>query len=258
MASLAAPGTLVNIPEPMNRANAEFSDKSLLFPKNGALFPFQPSIAHASIRQDSAGWGRSFSSGRHVKTPGGAMSLRVAGGKYKGRRIRSAGSADLRPTTERVRGAIFSILGPDAVDGARVLDLYAGTGVLAIEAISRGAAWADLVELDFRRAGEIRENLRSLSVAGQARVYRGRTLKTLQSLPGDYDLVFADPPYDLEEWDALMTGLNVPGLVKDAGVVVAEHRHGTPMGDHYGILERVTTRRYGDTAISIYRAAASG
>ena len=186
------------------------------------------------------------------------MSVRISGGRYRGRQIRSPGGADLRPTTERVRSAVFSIVGPGTLEGARVLDLYAGTGVMAMEAISRGAVWADLVEVNARRVRGIRENLRSLSVAGQATVYRGRALDLLDSLPGGYDLVFADPPYEMQEWDSLMDGLNRPGLVKSGGVVVAEHRHGVAMTDRYGAFERVTKKRYGDTGISVYAVGDGG
>ena len=78
------------------------------------------------------------------------MSVRISGGRYRGRQIRSPGGADLRPTTERARSAVFSMVGPEALDGAQVLDLYAGTGVMSMEAISRGAARADLVEINSR------------------------------------------------------------------------------------------------------------
>ena len=186
------------------------------------------------------------------------MSVRISGGMYRGRQIRSPGGADLRPTTERVRGAVFSIIGAGTLAGARVLDLYAGTGVMAMEAISRGAAWADLVEVDARLVRGIRENLRSLSAAGQARVYRGRTLDVLDRLPGGYDLVFADPPYEMREWDPLMDRLNRPGLINSGGIVVAEHRHDMAMAERYDGFERVTTRKYGDTGISVYVEVASG
>ena len=144
------------------------------------------------------------------------------------------------------------------MDGAQVLDLYAGTGVMSMEAISRGAAQADLVEISSRRVQRIRENLRNISAADRATVHRGRVLKVLNGLSGGYDLVFADPPYETREWDVLMEGLNRPGFVNAGGTVVAEHRHDTPLAEHYGAFERVSSRRYGDTGISVYKVSADG
>ena len=106
------------------------------------------------------------------------MSTRITGGSERGRRLRSTKGAGLRPTSERVRAAIFSTIGHDAVDGTRVLDLYAGTGALGIEALSRGAAWADFVEVDTRRCQDIRETLRQMGLAGRA-MYTGPGLKRL-------------------------------------------------------------------------------
>ncbi|MCH7626588.1 MAG: RsmD family RNA methyltransferase, partial [Chloroflexi bacterium] len=110
------------------------------------------------------------------------MTLRITGGELRGRRLKSAHGSGLRPTSERVRGAMFSIIGRDAVEGARVLDLYAGTGALGIEALSRGAAWADFVESGRGRCREIRDRLRELGLDDRSRVYAGRTLKVLGTL----------------------------------------------------------------------------
>jgi 16S rRNA (guanine966-N2)-methyltransferase len=149
------------------------------------------------------------------------------------------------------------MVGPETVEGARVLDLYAGTGILAIEALSRGAAWADLVEISARSVRTIRENLGDLSLSEQAKVCRAGAVAALKSLPGGYSLVFADPPYDLDEWESLMVGLGSGDLLAEEGIVVAEHRHGAAMTERYGSLVRVKSRRYGDTAITIYKAEVS-
>lgn len=185
------------------------------------------------------------------------MSIRIAGGVHRGRRLRSKKAADLRPTTERVREAVFSIIGQGAVEGVRVLDLYAGTGILAIEALSRGAAWADLVELNPRRVAQIRENLLALSLSEQARVHQARVMAALGVLKGAYGLVFADPPYDLDEWDTLLGKLGEGRLTEDHCLVVVEHRHGTVLEEGYKSLTRTTSRRYGDTAVTIYESGVS-
>lgn len=139
-----------------------------------------------------------------------------------------------------------------------MLDLYAGTGVMAIEAISRGARHADLVEIDSRRTSEIRENLMGMELEGQTKVFTGRVMKVIARLPGGYDLVFADPPYELREWDGLMSSLNRPGIVNSSGFVIAEHSQVADLSSRYGTLVRVDHRRYGDTSITIYQANSNG
>ncbi len=180
------------------------------------------------------------------------MTLRITGGELRGRRLKSARGGGLRPTSERVRGAIFSIVGPDAVEGVRVLDLYAGTGALGIEALRRGAARADFIESGAGRCREIRDRLRELGLDDRSRVYAGRTLRVLGTLSIAYDLVFADPPYELDEWESVMCLLDARGLVNERGQVVAEYRGGTKLAEGYGALRLTTSRRYGDTAVSIY------
>lgn len=182
------------------------------------------------------------------------MTMRVTGGLLRGRRLRVAGSTRLRPTSDRVRGAIFSILGPDACVGAKVLDLYAGTGMLGIEALSRGAESAVFVEVDSTLVRRMRDNLREMSVNKRALVVRGKVERVLDDLDGGYDLVFADPPYRDEVWDELMDRLGKRELVSAEGAVVVEYRQGTAMAETYGTLVRETRRRYGDSGIAVYRS----
>ena len=181
------------------------------------------------------------------------MSIRITGGTHKGRRLRSVKGPGLRPTTERVRAAIFSVLGDEAVDGARIMDLYAGTGGLGIEALSRGAASAVFVEANARRAEQLRDNLRELALEERAHVYHGRVERVLGRLPGPYDLALIGAPYDLDSWDSLMEGLGVGNLIGEGSVVVAEYRYGTALKERYGPLMVWTIRRYGDTGVSMYR-----
>lgn len=185
------------------------------------------------------------------------MRTRITGGKDRGRRLRSAKATGLRPTSERVRGAIFSMIGRDAVEGNRVLDLYAGTGALGIEALSRGAGWADFVEVHAGRCAEIREAVRELGFAAHSHVYRARVEKGLESVKGGYDLVLIDPPYDLDPWDFLMDLLNSSRLVSEKALVVTEHRYQRQLAEVYGRMVRAKNRRYGDTAVSIYEVGSS-
>ena len=180
------------------------------------------------------------------------MTLRITGGEHRGRRFSLPRGSDLRPTSDRVRGAIFSILGVDAVQEARALDLYAGSGALGLEALSRGAVSVDFVEANARRCSHIRDALSTLGLSERGRVHNGRVERIVDSLEGGYGLVFADPPYALDDWQRVMTALNRPGMLDDNGLVVTEHRHDSAMADGFGNLMLLTRRRYGDTAISIY------
>jgi len=167
--------------------------------------------------------------------------------------VRSSKKAGLRPTPERVRGAVFSIIGPGAVVGTRVLDLYAGTGVLGIEALSRGASWADFVESDQRRSQDIRACLAALDINDRGQVYRARVERALDILKGGYGVVFADPPYGHDPWDWLMGRLGTGGLLEENALVVVEHRSGRELQVRYGSLDLVTHRQYGDTSIRVYQ-----
>ena len=179
------------------------------------------------------------------------MSVRIIGGKLGGRRLRSAGKG-LRPTTGRVRAAIFSVLG-ESVAGARALDLFAGTGALGIEALSRGAARVDFVEADRRRAEQIARSLEELGLGESGEVYRGRVERVLGKLPGGYDVVLIGAPYDLKTWDELLEEIGEAGVVGPKGVLMAEYRYGTELKERYGALARSDSKRYGDTGVSVYR-----
>ena len=181
------------------------------------------------------------------------MTVRITGGVHRGRRLRLPRSANLRPTSDRVRSAVFSILGADSLQDTLALDLYAGSGVLGLEALSRGATGAVFVEADARRCRHIRDALAALGLAALGSVHNGRVERVLGMLSGGgFGVAFADPPYALTDWQPLMGLLNCAGLLAEGAVVVAEHRHDTGLADEYGGLALLTRRRYGDTAISIY------
>jgi 16S rRNA (guanine966-N2)-methyltransferase len=154
-----------------------------------------------------------------------------------------------RPTSDRAREALFSILGP--VAGVRVLDLYAGSGALAIEALSRGAAQADLVERDPRAAAAIRRNLDALGLAGAA-VHRREVLAFLRAGGGPYDLVFADPPYSSAARLAGPLSRALPAVLSDEAVIVTESDKRLPLELE---LPLVDERVYGGTRIALHRGS---
>jgi 16S rRNA (guanine966-N2)-methyltransferase len=174
--------------------------------------------------------------------------MRVISGTHGGRRLVAPKGRDTRPTSDRVREALFSILGP--LDGERVLDLFAGSGALAIEALSRGAGSALLCD-DARPAVQaIRENLAALGL--DARVVHDDARRVLRDAiaSGDaYDLVFLDPPYrQAERWAAHLTEL-LPAVLTPGARVVSESDRRAPL--ELG-LPLVDERRYGDTVIQIH------
>jgi 16S rRNA (guanine966-N2)-methyltransferase len=177
--------------------------------------------------------------------------VRVVAGRFGGRRLAAPTGHGTRPTSDRVREALFSMLGP--LDGARVLDLYAGSGALAIEALSRGAASAVLVDRDPRAVAVIWANLRSLGLGEpEARVQSGPARAALRnaSARGDtYDLVFVDPPYrSAPELGRELSAALAP-LLAAGGRVVTESDRRAPME----LLLPIThERRYGDTLIRIH------
>lgn len=154
----------------------------------------------------------------------------------------------LRPTSERVREAVFSSLGSmGAVDGARVLDLFAGTGALGIEALSRGAVAATFVEADPAAVRVIRANLADTGLEG-ATVVHADVLRFLESPPTDVDLVFADPPYAFDDWPSVLARL-------PAELAVLEARRPVDPGANWAV---VRSARYGDTAVTVIRRSGHG
>jgi len=179
--------------------------------------------------------------------------MRVAGGDAKGRRLKGAVSPGTRATTERVRAAIFNILGPEQYQGRRVLDLFAGSGSLGIEALSHGAGRADFVEWDRRQSAVITSNLESTGFSSQGHVHRLDVLQALQTLPGRYDLVLLDPPYKMGGLDSLLEKIaSQPGLIVDDGVVIAGHSKHEDLKETYGSLRLTSHRQYGDNVIDFF------
>jgi len=182
--------------------------------------------------------------------------MRVIGGTFGGRRLLGPPrGTETRPTTDRVREAIFNVLGAQ-VEGARVLDLFAGTGALGIEALSRGARFVTFVEADSGLCQTIQTNLDNLEVEHKAReVLRRDVRRTMKKLTGPYDVIFLDPPYGhLLEREALAAIAQL-GLLAPGGVAVVEHagRDEVPLPQGAeGKLTPRETRSYGDSAVTYF------
>ncbi len=174
--------------------------------------------------------------------------MRIVGGRLRGHRLRAPNGAT-RPTTDRTREAIFNLAQSRvALDGARVLDLFAGSGALGLEALSRGAAEAVFVEERGAALGTLRTNADALGLAAQCAFHRADALRFLERDAGHYDLILADPPYALAALGRL-PGLALPRLAP-GGLFVLEHGADRSF-DGDPALE--TSRRYGQTAVSLFR-----
>jgi 16S rRNA (guanine966-N2)-methyltransferase len=185
--------------------------------------------------------------------------MRIIAGTVGGRLVKAPRGAATRPTTDRVREAIFNILG-SAITGenVRVLDLYAGSGALGLEALSRGAAALVFVDEAEDACRVISDNLSALGLGSRARVVREKVVRYLRgrgATEAPFHIVFVDPPYEAQktgEIDKALGLLDDHGLVAQGGMVVAEHDWRLPPVEA-GRLELFDRRRYGQTAVSFYR-----
>jgi 16S rRNA (guanine966-N2)-methyltransferase len=182
--------------------------------------------------------------------------VRVIGGSARGRRLKAP--AGVRPTSDLVRGAIFDVLEAHGADLSRVLDLYAGSGALGIEALSRGSAWCDFVERSDGGVAIIRENLETAGLAGCAKVHRLAAAKARERLAGPYTLILADPPYDDEGAPAVIAGLAESSLFPAGALLVFEHSSRNEAPEMLGPARVRWGRRYGDTSVSMYAQPEEG
>ncbi|MGG1599304.1 16S rRNA (guanine(966)-N(2))-methyltransferase RsmD [Paenibacillus naphthalenovorans] len=181
--------------------------------------------------------------------------MRVISGSAKGRPLKAVPGMGTRPTTDKVKEAVFSMIGP-YFDGGQVLDLFAGTGGLSIEALSRGMDRAVLTDMDKKAIDTIRHNLQSTGFSDRAEIYRNdafRAIKALSKREARFDLVFVDPPYKLKIIGELLEQLQQSGLLAGEARVVVEHDAQDRHEESYGMLEQVRRAEYGDTAITIYQ-----
>ena len=184
-----------------------------------------------------------------------SASPRVIAGRFRGRSLEAPAGLATRPTGARVRESLFGILGP--LNGARVLDLYAGSGALAIEALSRGAVHAVLVERDRRALAAIRANLESLSLGAEARVLSLPVERALSALSGEepFDLVLCDPPWAVGASALPVLGkLTLSGRLRPDARVVLEHP-ARERPEPPACLVRFDERSFGDTGLSFLRPA---
>lgn len=175
--------------------------------------------------------------------------MRVIGGEFRSRRLKSVPGLAVRPTPDRLRESMFNILAP-RIDGALFVDAYAGSGAVGIEALSRGARHAILIEKNAAAAGIIRDNLLSLGIVTEATLVRGNALTILPKY--DADLIFLDPPYaNVKDYGValeLLSQMTCP-------LVIAQHESRLILPDCFGPLSRKRMVKQGDNSLSFYERA---
>lgn len=196
--------------------------------------------------------------------------MRVIAGTYRSRILKSLKGQALRPTSDRLRETLFDVLGPE-IAASRFLDLFAGTGAIGIEALSRGAAEAVFVENHGPAAALIRRNLDSLGIHSGATVLAVDALRGLQILArpaivasgkkarsSQFDFIFLDPPYAAaNDYARVLESLGWGHLLAPGGMVIAEHRRNFDLPEQAGALQCYRVLKQGDAALSFYRRAAA-
>jgi 16S rRNA (guanine966-N2)-methyltransferase len=180
--------------------------------------------------------------------------MRVIGGAARGRRLKVPKGQSVRPTAARVKESLFNIL-PHDFSALRVLDLFAGSGNVSIEALSRGAEQAILIDESPRAAAAIKENLRRLALNQRAQVWLApvaRSLRKLARAGESFDVIFLDPPYDQNWAGTTLKAIGECQLLRSHGKVVAEHSAREAVQPRYGDLVLYDQRRYGDTLLSFF------
>jgi 16S rRNA (guanine966-N2)-methyltransferase len=178
--------------------------------------------------------------------------MRVIGGEFRSRPLKSLPGLDVRPTPDPLREALFNVLAL-RVAGTTFADLYAGTGAVGIEALSRGASKTIFVEQSHAAVRVIRENLHALGIGTRADVFHGRATAMLSKV--EADIVFLDPPYRLErEYESVLTLLGE----KPPALVIAQHAPRLKLQENYGALHRTRVLTHGDNALSFYGQSEDG
>lgn len=181
------------------------------------------------------------------------MKLRIIGGNFKGRKLQPVRGRRTRPTADRIRESIFDILG-DRVREAMVLDLFAGTGALGIEALSRGADGAVFIDNDENANFMIRKNIHSCALDEKTKVIKWDIVKNLnciRTIKPKFDLVLMDPPYNKKKTEMTLLNLHQSRCLIKAADIIIEHSVSEPISENNSIFRMIDQRRYGKTLVSI-------
>ncbi len=179
--------------------------------------------------------------------------MRVISGSARGRALYAPKSTGItRPMADKIREALFSVLDSLGVDYDRVLDLYAGSGAIGIEALSRGASWCDFVDRDNHAVTAIRQNLTNVRLIEQAAIHQRSVPSAIQTLPGPYDMVIFDPPYADPDLMSILESISYAPCVRDGTVVAMGHSKKVIMPERLGRLVQLRQRCHGDSCFAVY------
>ena len=185
--------------------------------------------------------------------------MRISAGEQRGRMLRSPKGSKTRPTSDLLRQALFNVLGP-RIHGASILDLFAGTGAVGLDALSRGAVRATFVENDRRAVESLRANLAALQLTSRGRILMGDVFSRLAGLQerGErFDCVFLDPPYGVGDLAGRCIEMLAHGAVlRENGALLVQAFHKTALPERVGVLRRTWRRRYGESSLSLYATEA--
>ena len=181
--------------------------------------------------------------------------MRIIAGRSKGMPLQAVRGRNTRPTSDKVKGSIFNIIQDRILDSV-VLDLFAGTGNLGFEALSRGARKAVFIDRDINAVKTIRRNCESLGYRDQSDIYRGDALGLLTRIAKHdilFDIIFIDPPYNYGFGDALLFSINDSAILHEHGIIILEHDAKSLLPDRVADLHCFNRRKYGGTGVSFYR-----
>ena len=177
--------------------------------------------------------------------------MRIITGEFKGRKLETPANNEIRPTSDKVKEALFSILMND-IPGAVCCDLFAGTGNLGLEAISRGAELCYFCDNSREAAGIIRRNIIHCGAEDRSVVFTGDFRRTLAKIRGKVDIFFVDPPYKAGVYEDVLSAIDSLDLLSVNGIIIAERESRTLLPERAGSLVKVKERRYGKTCLDLY------
>ncbi len=180
--------------------------------------------------------------------------MRIIAGEAKGKRLECRKGVDTRPTQDSIKESLFSIIAPYITD-ARFLDLFSGTGNIALEALSRGAKRAVMIEKDQEALKYIIKNINNLGYENKSRAYKNEVLRAVEILgrKGEkFDIIFMDPPYKDEVCERVMRAISKANLLAEDGLIICEHHMFEDMADEVGEFRKTDERKYGKKVVTFY------
>lgn len=181
--------------------------------------------------------------------------MRVISGSQKGRQLKSVPGKNTRPTTDKVKEAIFNMIGP-YFDGGSGLDLFAGSGSLGIEGISRGLDKVIFIDSDYKAIRTIKENINICGFESMSEVYKNdwkRALQIIIQRDLTFEVIWMDPPYKKDVYTTILQKISTHQLLSDTGIIVCEHAKESPLPDKVERLDKIRTEHYGTISISLFK-----